>query len=56
MKKLQSRKFWITVIAGLVWGVADAAGISLPDEIIKVVLTYIGAEAAVDIARAIRKA
>jgi|GEM_PF-6072857 len=54
--KWTSRKFWITVAVGIAWGICEAGGIDLPDEVLKVVLAYLGCEAAVDIARAIRKA
>ena len=43
--KWTSRKFWITVAVGVAWGI---------DEVLKVVLAYLGVEGAVDVARVIR--
>ena len=52
--KWTSRKFWITVAVGVAWGIAEACGVDLPDEVLKVVLAYLGVEGAVDVARVIR--
>jgi len=54
--RLASRKLWITIGSGILFGIVKLAGAPVPDEIIKVVLTYIAGQSAVDIAEAIGKA
>lgn len=50
--RLKSRKFWVTIGCGVAMMVCKQAGIDLPEDLVKVVLTYIGGQSAVDLAKA----
>ena len=54
--KIASRKLWITIGVGVVWGVLGHFGIELPDGLIATVVTYLLGQSAVDIATAIKEA
>ena len=56
MERLKSRKFWITVVSGILFGILKAAGIEIPDEIVKLILVYVAGQSAVDIATAVAAA
>jgi hypothetical protein len=55
MERLRSRKFWITIAAGAVFGALRAANVDVPDEIVKVIVAYIAGQSAVDIASVIAR-
>jgi uncharacterized membrane protein len=56
MERLKSRKFWITVVAGILFGVLKVSGVGIPDEIVKLIVVYVAGQSAVDIAAAVAAA
>ena len=56
MERLKSRKLWITVVSGVLFGILKVAGIEIPDEIVKLILVYVAGQSAVDIATAVAAA
>ena len=54
--RLKSRKLWITIGFGVIYGILKQIGISLPEGVINVIITYLAGQSAVDIAKAIGEA
>lgn len=48
MEKLKSRKLWATILATILTAAGPQFGITVPDEVIYLIMTYIGGQAAVD--------
>lgn len=57
MEKLKSRKLWIAVIGAALVALATQLGFpqETVDNFVKVIMTYIGGQAAVDLATALKK-
>ena len=56
MGKLKSRKLWITIGFGVLYGILKQIGFAIPEGVVNVVITYLAGQSAVDIAQAIGKA
>lgn len=56
MGKLNSRKLWVTIGFGVLYGILKQIGFPIPEGVVNVVITYLAGQSAVDIANAIGEA